>query len=205
MKPTKQFDSKINELFDLMRSGRDAWVKAGVLLVSMVEENPQTYEILIARNPQLRADTLELLERIGRKPEIVDLLLSDSYSSRKILNLPARDLDRATKQPLPVVTQTEGGPRVVRKRLDEMSRTEVDLVFCGNQIRNADEQVEALQQKAKNEAAKDLRYWIEEDGIVMRERSKMKWSELEDLLNRHKAEASKGLQAAMKNGQLKTK
>lgn len=205
MKLTKQFESKISELFGLMEAGRDAWIKAGKLLSEMLDENPNTFEILIERNPSLKADSLELLIRIGRNPVVADLLLSDSYSARKLLHLPDKEIERAVSNPVPVVTQTDNGPKVVQKRHNEMTRAELDQVFVSGRIQPPDDQIRTIEEKEKTESAKNRRYWFDGDAVYFRGPFPcvFKISDLEEIARKAKEEAVKGLQSEMQKRQVK--
>jgi hypothetical protein len=208
MKPTKQFDQLKAEFYEALHLTKDGLIKAGKTLLKLVEIEPDTYELLIAETPSLRADWLETLERIGRNPEMAELLLADTYAASKALRLTSdKDIKRVVTEPLPVVeVMPDGGMRTVLKRLPEFTRQDADQVFKDGKILQEEQQTNVIQEKAKRQAENDLRYWITGDEIIFRERAKFKIQALHEKLGRMleemKPRIAEGLQEEIKKRQI---
>lgn len=180
----QSFRKQVSQLESLITAGKSAWVKAGQLLVEMIDSNEDNnvFEMIITINPTIRSDTLELLERIGRNPAVVDLIMSDDYVSRKLLQLDDRDIERAQTKPLPVVIETEAGPKVVNKRLDEMTRDEYDQVIQDGKIHTPAEQTKILERRKEQRAAGSRRYVITGNKVTFYERCTFTAPELEKII-----------------------
>ena len=202
MKPSKTFETKAAELFEAISVGKDSLVKAGKLVVELVQENENAFEILIERG--MKESTLNMLHQIGKNPVYAELVLSDTYSSRKLLHLDSRDIDAAINRPLPLVIKVDGkqAPKIDHKRLDEMTRAEQDQVIAHGQIRTIEQQAEVLKERARLEAEKEMRFKVEGDVIRFLAGAVFKVAELADILERYKLTAMKTLQNEMRNSQL---
>lgn len=128
-----------------LAEGVEAWVKAGQLLVKMVERNPNAYGIIVANNPHLSIDLLLAFEKIGRNEIFPYVLLDKSPGSRQLLALPYDIQVKHYKEPVEVVAKIIDGKPVVEKRLvSNLSKEEVQIVFGPNGIRSTAEQTELL-------------------------------------------------------------
>jgi hypothetical protein len=125
----------------LISQGVEAWIKAGKLLVQMVDANPNAYSIIMRDNPHLTPDILITFERIGRREVYPFLLLQKNPATAKLLSYDITKQEEFYKNPVELVVGMADGNPVVRKKLAmNMTKPEVALAFGPHGLRSVKEQ-----------------------------------------------------------------
>jgi hypothetical protein len=140
-------NEKIEAFIQLFREGVEAWVKAGEILVTLVEEDPKAYDELIKACPTLNAGVLTRFEQMGRKQLHPQLLLGSSAGFAKLKRLPYSMQQRYLEEPIPLVIETAHGTDKLLVKARDMSPEQANQVFSGSRIRSEGEQKAYLAQK----------------------------------------------------------
>jgi hypothetical protein len=133
-------DAKITEFISLWQQGIDAWIKAGEILVELVENDPHTYDYIIQKCPLMNAGILGRFEQIGRKILHPQLLLTASPGFAKLKRLPISLQERYLDEPIPIVVQTDDGTDVLLVQAKNMTKDQADQVFTSGRVRTEGEQ-----------------------------------------------------------------
>lgn len=186
MKPVKQFNELKEKFYTAITTTENGLVQAGLALIEMTQVESHTYEILIRENEGMRADWLEMLERIGRNPSLAKLVLMNTYAASKALRLSNdKEVERIATKTVPVVEEREdGGLQTVHKRLPEFNRTEIDQVIQNGKLLNEEQQTEVIRQRKNKQAENLMTYWLHGRKITFRERVTFDVAELYDRLGK---------------------
>lgn len=151
----------VQEFAALVQSGIDSWTRAGELLVRMAENDHGIYSKIAKAHPSITISMLHAFERIGMKKTYAPLLADASAAGRALMELSFDEQKKYFHEPMEVVISVRGGSNVTKKkRLDELSKHEVRMVFGSGRLHTIDEQawrfkeIEAVEiQKEKPPAA----------------------------------------------------
>ncbi len=146
MKQTLTTDP-IDQFITLFQQGVDAWIKAGEILVQLVEEDPHTYDYIIQRCPTLNAGILGRFEQMGRKTLHPQLLLTASPGFDKLRKLPFSMQERYLTEPVPIIVHTGTGTDVLLVEAKNMTKEQANQVFAPGRIRTEGEQKAWLMQQ----------------------------------------------------------
>lgn len=178
-KPTKAFTQKIEAFKEALSAARQDIVRAGKLLVEMIEENENATEILI-RDRIAPRQLLEALEEVGRG-KLDPLLLTDpSPAAQRALSqaMPMADQRRLTTGFVPVaVKNSSGGFEVQNKRMEEINVTESYRVIGDGKIRSPEEQMQIIQQQEAERALRERRFVVRGDKIEVIRHAVFSWKE----------------------------
>lgn len=142
----KEIDAKTELFIDLFREGVAAWIKAGELLVEMVESDPHVYDYIIQKCPTLNAGILGRFEQMGRKILHPQLLLTASPGFAKLQKLPMSLQERYIEEPIPLIVHTDDGTDVLLVKAKDMTKEQAAQVFSNNRLRTEGEQKAYLMQ-----------------------------------------------------------
>jgi hypothetical protein len=131
--------SKLNQIKDLFHQGVQAWVKAGEIIVEVIDDEGLSLEE-INHHLEMPLDVLATLEKIGRKQVNPQLLLSDYPAARHLERLPMSEQERLMLEPVDVLLQTGGTTDMIKVQVQHMTREQVKQVFARNYIRPIHEQ-----------------------------------------------------------------
>jgi hypothetical protein len=188
---SKSYVSKIESLKEALSSVKQDIITAGKILVELLEENDNTFEILVSQRVAA-LQTLEALERVGRG-KLDPLLLTDPSPiaqraiSQCIPMAQQRQLQTGTVE---VVVESNGGIAIENKRKEEITFTESQRVIGDGKIRSTAEQTQIVMQQKSNRAKRELRYEISSDKIHFFHDSEFTYSELVQLCDKIKPKAS---------------
>ena len=138
---------QIEKFIELFQTGVNAWIKAGEMLVEMVEDDPHVYDYIIQRCPTLNAGILGRFEQMGRKTLHPQLLLSASPGFDKLRKLPFSMQERYIKEPVPIIVHTDQGTDVLLVEAKNMTKEQANQVFAPGRIRTEGEQKAWLMQQ----------------------------------------------------------
>jgi len=198
---TKTYQAKIEAFNDALNGARVNLLDAGKILCEMLDENEDTFEILLREIRGVRLSMLEALERVGRG-ELEPLLLTDiSYAAQRAVSnyLPKEDQKKLVSGTVKVVVENDNNYEVVEKRLDEMHVRDAKLAIGPGALRTPEEQIEILEEQKKLE--KKVRYRILGDKIRFYATTELTWSELTDICMKLKPKAG-DIESAIKKGQI---
>lgn len=141
----------VRTFVDLLEQGVEAWVKAGKLLVQMLERNPNTYVIILKECPRLSISLLLTFERIGRNELHPNLVLDTSIGAKQLLSLPYPLQDKYYKETIPVVVALDGKrqPVIQRKLYHQINKEEARRVFAFGKLRTVEEQAAMIPAQKK--------------------------------------------------------
>ena len=148
----KESNQKINQFITLFKEGVNAWIKAGEILVELVESDPHTYDYIIQECPQLNAGILGRFEQMGRKTLHPQLLLTASPGFAKLTKLPFSMQERYIEEPIPIIVHTDEGTDVLLVQAKNMTKEQASQVFAPGRIRTEGEQKAWLMQQKSNSA-----------------------------------------------------
>ena len=130
---------KLSQIKDLFHQGVQAWVKAGELIVEVIDEEGNSLEE-INETLEMPLDVLATLEKIGRKQVNPQLLLSDYPAARPLERLPMSEQERLMIEPVDVLLQNGTTTDVLKVSVQHMTREQVKQVFARNYVRPIHEQ-----------------------------------------------------------------
>jgi hypothetical protein len=148
----KLSNTKIGQFIEAYQQGVDAWVKAGEILVEMVEEDFKVFEKIVEKCPAINVGALYMFEQMGRKTLHPRLLLSDSPGYQKLAALPLSLQERYLDEPLPLVVETDNGTDILLVKTREMTTGQARQVFGNGRIRTEGEQKAWLIDRASKAA-----------------------------------------------------
>ena len=142
----------IKEFIELFSKGVEAWIRAGEILVQLVEDDPHVYDYIIQKCPTLNAGILGRFEQMGRKTLHPQLLLTASPGCDKLRKLPYSMQERYLTEPVPVVVHTDNGPDILLIEAKNMTKEQANQVFAPGRIRTEGEQRAWIIQQRSNAA-----------------------------------------------------
>lgn len=176
-------------------------LKTGQGLVALIEENPDTPELLLKRYPRLRADTLTMLEQVGRKKILPELCMDCSIGAARLARLPYKVQEEVYSKALPVLKKVDGGFEVKHKTIDEMTPAEATQVI-GDRLFNVAEQQHIIQQRTEAREMRKLRYVADANGIQFQNDPYFTWAELEMVMTKYRSAQVKDIGAVMAANQI---
>lgn len=147
-----EMETKIDNFIALFKDGVEAWIKAGEILVELVEADPHTYDYIIQKCPTLNAGILGRFEQMGRKTLHPQLLLTASPGFAKLQKLPFSLQERYIDEPVPIVVHTDDGTDILLVHAKNMTKEQAAQVFAPGRIRTDGEQKAWLMQQRSNSA-----------------------------------------------------
>lgn len=161
---SKTFASKIEALREALSSVKQDIIAAGKLLVEMLDENEDAFEILVAQRIA-SLQTLEALEKVGRG-KLDPLLLTDPspMAQRAISqNLPVSQQRQIMTQHIALVVKGRAGVYEVEQRTkDEISLAESFRAIRDGRLTTPEQQIAILQEHEAKAAIRDMRVQIDE-------------------------------------------
>ena len=153
------------QLGDLIFGGLNMWVRAGEMLVEMIDNDPAAIKKLCKANPNLTGPMLNKFEKIGRKVYDPRLLLRNCAGYTKARRLPYSAQQDILKNKVKVAISPESSDhRLVD--VGEMTPDETRIAFTNEGIRTITEQRAYL--KSREPAKNVKKPKPEEDYIISR-------------------------------------
>lgn len=189
-------------------------LKTGRGLVELIDENPDTPELLLRKYPQLDHETLEMFERVGRGKLLPELVLDHSPGARRVarLALPIKTQEHLYSKLIDVPKrQKDGCVTFVPKPLHKLTTVEASITIGETGDRTEIEKEAALAERERTIKQRELRYETLDGGKSIRFLDESKYDILEliatlqRLADKTKASAVKTLQSDMQHNQLRTR
>lgn len=140
MTTTLTNETEINEFLSLFKQGYDAWVKAGEILVQMIDRDLDVIDVILDRYPDLNAGILRQFEKMGRKQLHPLLLLESTPGEARLARLPYSEQVRHIDKPVEIIVETEAGPDTMSVQTKHLTRLQAEQVFAKDHVRNLAEQ-----------------------------------------------------------------
>jgi len=147
----------------LIMEGIDAWVKAGEILVDLLDNHGVTYDQITSKCDGITTDILARFEQIGRKQIYPQLLVNTSSGSRKLAAMPYSQQVRYSKEPVSVLVKNGKSSDTLLVKVENLTTEQVRQVFAKDGIRDLGAQ----------------RAWIEDREKAIREAEVVECSEWE--------------------------
>ena len=148
---------------NLIMEGINAWVKAGDMLVDLIDNHGLTYEQIAEKCEGITSDILIRFEQIGRRQIYPQLLVNTSAGARKLAAMPYSQQVRYTKEPIPVLIKKGNSHDTLMVKVEDLTADQIRQVFTKEGIRELGAQ----------------RAWIEDREKAAREAEVVECSEWE--------------------------
>lgn len=137
-------ENKIDQFIGKVALGKTFFEDAAKLLVTMIDEEPDVCERIVAtkRADWLTKDVLDTFEAIGRKQLVVDAIFLPKHVLARLIALPTSEQSLIATKPIRVHNGAANrrGTETVVKRASELSRREAAQVIGPNGLRSVEEQ-----------------------------------------------------------------
>ena len=144
--------AQITQFIEAYQYGVDAWVRAGEILVEMVEQDSDAFHKIVEKCPSINIGALYLFEQMGRKMLHPRLLLSDCPGYQKLATMPLSIQERYLDEPIPLVVETDNGTDILLVKAREMTPGQARQVFRNGRIGTEGEQKAWLIDRASKSA-----------------------------------------------------
>ena len=143
-----EINKTAKQLGDLIFGGLNMWVKAGEMLVEMIDNDPNAIKRICKANPKLTKPMLNKFEKIGRKVYDPRLLLRNCAGYTKARRLPYSAQQDILKNKVKVaVSANSSDHRLVD--VGEMTPEETRIAFTNEGVRSITEQRSFLKSQEK--------------------------------------------------------
>ena len=153
----------VKQFVKLFWEGVDAWTRAGVLYVEMLEKSPGVADEIIAQCPDISRAVLGRFEEVGRKSLHPKLLVMDGPGPSRLRMMPYSVQLRHIESPLEMLTCRNGNSDTLLVHVRELSSEAAKQVFAVDHVRSLAEQrnyiesTAALTKERKKTAKEDVR------------------------------------------------
>jgi hypothetical protein len=145
-----EINEKAQELCKLIFGGLDMWIKAGEILIEMMDDDPEIISKLCTSNTHLTRPILNKFEKIGRKVYDPRLILRNCVGYTKARKLPYSVQQSLLKDKIKVaVSSTSDDHRLVD--LGDMTPSDAKIIFAPDKVRTINEQKAFI--KADNQSS----------------------------------------------------
>jgi len=128
--PDATITARIQQFANLFQKGMDAWLEAGELLVSILDEQPHAREFIATNFPTISPRFLTMFEMVGRHILHHRLLFDDCPGARKLARLPYSLQQVYIDTPLEmVVTTGDNATDVLLVSFRNLSADQAEQVF----------------------------------------------------------------------------
>jgi hypothetical protein len=180
--------ARVGEFLQFLRQGVEMWVKAGEILVKLVEDDPKVFDLILQNDPHINARLLYKLEEIGRRRLHPLLALGGGAGCSALAKLPMSQQERYLKEPVALVVHTpQGKTDILQVRVQDMTPEQAKQVFDKDRVRTEGEQKAILMQAVSYAAGqkkqiKDTPWVIRGGKVEFREGVRMGAAELAAIL-----------------------
>jgi len=179
---TKLEANKIDEFKELITVGIQSWVKAGELIVQILD-NCEASLHEISDQTCLSIGILSRFEQLGRKQIIPELLIAEYPASSKLIKLPYSEQSRLINGTVEVLTNNGESLFIDSKNL---TPSQCKQVFSGSTIRDLPAQrawIESNKRKSSmNNIVNEMPYSISGKEVIFEKGCRMKASQLLNIL-----------------------
>ena len=176
-------ESKAQKIALLITAGIESWVKAGEILVDILD-NDQVELDEVSERTGVPIGVLGRFEQLGRKQLLPDLLIADYPASRYMQCLPYSEQGRLTRESVEVLTSDGSDKILVSSR--NLTANQCRQVFSKHEVRDLAGQrawVESTKRKAVTKTIEaGMTYHIERGQVIFDKGCAMKAGQLLNIL-----------------------
>lgn len=133
--------NQIQEFIEAFQAGVDGFTRAGKILSSMVDSDPQAYTYIQQVCPAMNAAVLGRLESIGRGILHPALAMDKSAGGKQLAKLPLSVQERFTSESVPVlIRKDDGDTDVLLVKYDDLTPDQARQVFRNGRLATEGEQ-----------------------------------------------------------------
>ena len=126
---TEIIPSNYEKFHHLIRTGIQAWIAAGQLLVEILKDNPNASQDLCAIYPDLTPAVLAKFEAIGRGTLNPRLLLGEGPGVRRLRGMPISVQNQFADNSVDLLVLTDGGSDTIKVAIKNLTRVQADQAF----------------------------------------------------------------------------
>lgn len=141
-------DYDIGRFKTLVSGGVESFQKAGELICRMLKRDPKCFHKIIERSPWMTYELLNAFVQIGEKKLYPYVMLDQSPGARRISIFPYEEQKKLFTGTIEVVSIRNNVIHASQKRLQELTRKEVEIAFSDSGVRPAAEQRSLLKEEA---------------------------------------------------------
>ena len=172
-----------SELSELIASGIECWVKAGKILVEMLDSG-ETNLADVSEKTGLTPGVLSRFEQLGRNQLVPELLIANYPASKYIQKLPYSEQKRLIDDSIEVLASDQGDKLNVMPK--NLTTSQCKQVFTSNSVRDLGGQrawVESRKQKkSESVTITEMPYHISGSKVFFDQGCTMKASQLISIL-----------------------
>lgn len=122
-------------LAEEINNGINSWIKAGEIVVRLVDEHGATLDQIAEYIPAVSVEILQRFEQIGRKQVVPNLLVAGYPAARHLISAPYSDQTHAIEKGVEVVIHVDGKYDVLNVKVENLSAAQCRQVFTGSGVR----------------------------------------------------------------------
>ena len=184
-------NSKVSQFKDLIFEGIEKWVKAGEILVDLLDSDKLTYEQICTECDGITPDIIARFEQIGRKQLHPRLLVNTSSGYKRLMQMPYSIQEKYSKEPIPVLVESSTGADQILIKAEDLSPHQCSQVFKRGGIRDLGAQRAYI--KEQDRIAKEAReaevecehvspWFVKGNKVIIRQTCQMDKGELLKIL-----------------------
>lgn len=156
-KLTTQQKHNIAEFVSLVRTGIEAWVAAGKLLVTLQQEDNQIFDKIVESEPSITHDTLSTFVRVGKGYIYAPLLVHKGPGPNRLLTLPYEEQVKYATEPVGLLVNNTGAWETLKVAVKNLTKDQVQQVFSPAGIRDESAQRAWLEDRKSKLTRRDNR------------------------------------------------
>lgn len=146
-------NERAGELVAAIRSGMESWLKAGEIVVQMMDEDGLTVEEIVENCPGVSDGVVRQFERIGRRMVLPELLPATYAAASRLRCLPYGDQQRLLSDGVELLT--DGGDKL-RVHVANLTKLQCKQVFDGEVVRDIAGQKAWIESEKTQLALRDI-------------------------------------------------
>lgn len=173
MSPNEQ-RAKIDEFIQAFAEGQAALVRAGKIIVELVDSDPYVYDYIGQTCPSMTPSILRIMEDIGRGKVLPSLAFDNSESARIMRRFPLPMQARLESEPIPLVVRNPDGAMDVRLvKLSDMTKDQRAQAVDKDRLRTEGQQRAMLDEQAAKAAIVEIKAtasvmpWTIKNGVAI--------------------------------------
>ncbi len=140
MKISKSMEQKIERFALLVKGIVQGWMEAGKALVEMIDEDPQAFDKIREKYPQLSVGMLVQLEAVGRGVLHEKLLTASGPGPNALRRMPYSSQVKLLEVPVELVVENEQGTDTLLVDVHNLTSRQASQVFAEDHVRSQGEQ-----------------------------------------------------------------
>jgi hypothetical protein len=184
---TTQTEHAIEQIVSLIKQGVEAWVKAGKLVASAVDDDPDFIDKVCAKFPDISPEVMLRFDQIGRNRLYPKLLLSQSPGVKKLFGLPYALQERYCEKPVELLISEGDSTKTLQVDVRNLTSDQARQVFDKSGVRSLAAQRAWLESQRRNriivESDEESKYVISGKRIILKKDTSFTARELARILS----------------------